>query len=589
MGEPQLRSRTVTALAAALAVSAPALPAGAQQSGGASLAGTVTDGAGQPLAGVCVEVLDAFFGFESGSTATDAAGRWQVGALPAGDYLVAFNLCETPLPGAAGEYFDDAAGIDGAQTIPVVDGQSRTGIDAALAEAARLAGTVTDEATGAPLGGICVVALDVEAFNLFRTETSGNGEYELANLRGGDHLVFFLDCTEPFTYVTEAYDDVGPDATTEPRTVTVVEGRTTSGIDAGLEQGGAIQGTVTALHTGREVPLVCVGAWRPGEVPGEFPFLLALTGFGPLDPNRPLDGSYVFGGVPVGDYLVEFNAEVCGDDGYDVEWFDDAPGPGGARTLGVSAGQTVRNVDAVLEPRPSITFACPQEVVVEDGFPDVPESNVHEFAIDCIVSFGIASGRADGTYGPARPVRRDQMATFIANSLAAVGVALPEAPRDHFPDDDGNVHEPNIDALAELGVVGGKADGTYAPAETVTRAQMATFLVNAYETATGLTLRAVGDAFTDDEGNVHETNIDKAATAGIVAGTSETTYTPTAVVRRDQMASFLARLVDRSLRDLVAELFSAQGASGHATAARFADPAAYQQTVRTASHRGGGR
>ncbi len=50
--------------------------------------------------------------------------------------------------------------------------------------------------------------------------------------------------------------------------------------------------------------------------------------------------------------------------------------------------------------------------------------------------------------------------------------------------------------------------------------------------------------FTDDEGNPHEVNIDKARTAWIATGTSDTTYEPDGLVRRQQMGSFLARLLD---------------------------------------------
>src|SRR5690606_27725672 len=48
---------------------------------------------------------------------------------------------------------------------------------------------------------------------------------------------------------------------------------------------------------------------------------------------------------------------------------------------------------------------------------------------------------------------------------------------DAFPDDDGSVHEANINRLAAIGVVEGKTDGNYYPGEDVNRAQMASFLI----------------------------------------------------------------------------------------------------------------
>ncbi|HDH03344.1 MAG TPA: hypothetical protein ENH15_03765, partial [Actinobacteria bacterium] len=48
-----------------------------------------------------------------------------------------------------------------------------------------------------------------------------------------------------------------------------------------------------------------------------------------------------------------------------------------------------------------------------------------------------------------------------------------------FWDDEGPVHEANIDALAELGVTTGCAEGRFCPGESVTRGQMATFIARA--------------------------------------------------------------------------------------------------------------
>src|SRR3546814_19403063 len=77
----------------------------------------------------------------------------------------------------------------------------------------------------------------------------------------------------------------------------------------------------------------------------------------------------------------------------------------------------------------------------------------------------------------------------------------------------------------------------------VTRAQMASFLVRAYEHLTGETLASSGDAFGDDDDSVHEENIDRAAWAGLTGGRSDGEFDPSSPTRRDQMATFLARLL----------------------------------------------
>jgi hypothetical protein len=135
------------------------------------------------------------------------------------------------------------------------------------------------------------------------------------------------------------------------------------------------------------------------------------------------------------------------------------------------------------------------------------------------------------------------MASFLARLVERSGGSLPVAPPDAFPDDAGSVHEASIDALAAAGVVQGTGAGRFEPNATVTRAQMATFLVRAYELRSGRELAGGQDQFADDDGDVHERNIDKAAGAGFTRG-RDGRFEPAQPVLRDAMASFLARTLD---------------------------------------------
>jgi len=106
-----------------------------------------------------------------------------------------------------------------------------------------------------------------------------------------------------------------------------------------------------------------------------------------------------------------------------------------------------------------------------------------------------------------------------------------------FWDDEGSVHEANIDALAELGVTTGCDEGQFCPADSVTRAQMATFLVRALSWETG----GAEDAFTDDNGSPHEANINEMFARGITTGCQGGGFCPDEFVTRAQMATFLVR------------------------------------------------
>lgn len=219
----------------------------------------------------------------------------------------------------------------------------------------------------------------------------------------------------------------------------------------------------------------------------------------------------------------------------------------GRQRLVASALVIMPPENAVARPGPtrSLDAACPSEVP-PNPFPDARDS-VHSPAIACMAWRRIARGTADGRYEPQRAVRRDQMAAFLARYLAEAGVAFPESPPDAFPDDEASLHEPHIDALAAMGVIDGRGDGTFGPGARVTRGQMATFLSRAIPRTTGVELTATADYFADDSGDVHERNINRLTQAAVVGGRADGTYRSAMPVTREQMASFLARALAISI------------------------------------------
>jgi hypothetical protein len=195
-------------------------------------------------------------------------------------------------------------------------------------------------------------------------------------------------------------------------------------------------------------------------------------------------------------------------------------------------------------------------------FTDLPAADVHFANVLCMVGGGITHGTTPTTYSPATPVRRDQMASFIARFLdlakslettAGSLTALPASGPDAFADDNGDAHETNINRLAAAGIVGGLSDPQclamtppvappcYGPAEPVTRAQMASFINRAIGFLTGTPFSSSTDFFDDDNGNVHEDNINGLAGAGVVQGPGGGLYNPDGDVPRDQMGSFIIR------------------------------------------------
>lgn len=192
----------------------------------------------------------------------------------------------------------------------------------------------------------------------------------------------------------------------------------------------------------------------------------------------------------------------------------------------------------------TIDAACPSSGD-ETRFSDVDADNPHARAIECIAHWQVTTGSGDGTYRPSGTVTRGQMATFLVAMIERSGGSLPQATTDHFDDDDdGRSHEDTINRLAQAGIVQGVGQRRYAPAAGVTREQMATFLVRAYEHRATRQLPGIQQRFPDAATSVHLHNINAVAAAGVAGGVQPERYDTRSAVRRDQMASFIARTLD---------------------------------------------
>lgn len=140
-----------------------------------------------------------------------------------------------------------------------------------------------------------------------------------------------------------------------------------------------------------------------------------------------------------------------------------------------------------------------------------------------------------------------RLITIVSAMLGAILLAMPAAMafQDHagtFGDDDGNVHEADIEAIFDADVTDGcnpPANDAYCPSEFVTRGQMAKFL----DRAKGLPA-SDQDAFVDDDDSIFEPHINDLAAADVTDGCNppeNDEYCPERNVTRDEMASFLAR------------------------------------------------
>jgi hypothetical protein len=172
-------------------------------------------------------------------------------------------------------------------------------------------------------------------------------------------------------------------------------------------------------------------------------------------------------------------------------------------------------------------------------FTDVPLSDPYVNHIAEIKTRGITSGCGPATYCPAAATTRGQMAVFIIRALMGDSFAFPTVP---FFTDVPSTHPyfKYIQKMRELAITTGCSTTTYCPDATVTRGQMAVFLIRAQfgDTFAPATTPDFDDVAASDPFRPY---INKMRELGITTGCSMTSYCGNDPVTRGQMAVFLVR------------------------------------------------
>lgn len=338
-----------TALWALMAVAPAAALAG-------SIAGTVTDAAHEPISGIYVcAVSPGFLGPFGGCGFTGPSGEYAIEDVEPGGYLVEFRD-ESQSLNYVTEYYDDSPTPEGA-TLVEVGGEPVTGIDAELAAGGKITGTVTDSVTGLPIEGVQVCAPPVDLFEresgtIYCDRTGAAGEYEVNSLATGSYKVEFFVEESP-NYITELYD--GKSSWDEADPVAVTAGATTAGIDAALDEGIQITGTLTDAATAEPAEFIRICALDPVTE--------ARRGCAFSKP----DGTYSIAGLPLGTYVVIFAEDdvedgvVLHSDGYVRQYYDDKPTFAAADRIGGPTPGVLSGIDAALVQGPEVFPAPPGE------------------------------------------------------------------------------------------------------------------------------------------------------------------------------------------------------------------------------------
>ncbi|MGB3033604.1 MAG: S-layer homology domain-containing protein [Candidatus Microthrix parvicella] len=198
-------------------------------------------------------------------------------------------------------------------------------------------------------------------------------------------------------------------------------------------------------------------------------------------------------------------------------------------SLSTPAGAEVPPPNSLDAPTPDTSCVTP----APHGFSDVPSGAYYSKAVAWLVGKGITSGTVPGKYSPDQPVTRDQMAMFLWNmedSPVPVGShGFSDVPA-------GSYYEDAVTWLVAEGITSGTAPGKFSPSNVVTRGQMATFLW----AAAGSFVVPAPHGFSDvPAGSYFQRAVTWLVAEGITSGTSPGKFSPSNVVTRGQMATFL--------------------------------------------------
>jgi uncharacterized protein (DUF1800 family) len=229
---------------------------------------------------------------------------------------------------------------------------------------------------------------------------------------------------------------------------------------------------------------------------------------------------------------------------------------------GTASGLTYTSGSAIDATMPAAPAGMVQDVVLTNpdtsvatldagwfaDYNDVPKSYLFHDAIEKISRKGITTGCGSGNYCPESLVTRGEMAVFLLRGKHGSAYVPPPATGTVFLDVPlGTTFAAWIERLSAEGITSGCGGGNYCPTQTVTRDQMAVFIVRS-EHGSGFMPPAPVGLFADVPTTRMFANfIEQLANEGITAGCLPGYYCPDGTVTRGQMATFLSKAFSADL------------------------------------------
>ncbi len=304
----------------------------------AEIKGTVTDAVSKaPVGEIEVCAQQATSGAYDRCVTTNTSGEYTLAPLAAGQYKVYFYpYYYGANNNYTAQYYNGKASFGEATVLTLVAGGSTPNVNAALHEAGKITGKVTDATTTAPIEGIDVCARGAFGEYLGKCGlTNASGEYAVKALATGEYKVEFTG--NGHNYLTQYYN--GKPTLGEGQLVSVTTEATTPNINAALKPGGKITGTVTGAVSKLPIASIEVCAFPKGGGSGACGITNA-------------SGVYELIALTTGEYVVEFTG---GGQNYITQYYNGKASFGEGTVVSVVAGATNPNINAALEVGGEIT------------------------------------------------------------------------------------------------------------------------------------------------------------------------------------------------------------------------------------------
>lgn len=296
------------------------------------ITGTVTNSAGQPLEGVYANAhwwdADNEEWDNLGWVLTDASGHYQLGPVPAGTYLLVFDSVDGY---ASEEIYDVVLG----------PGQTVTGQDVQLVPGGHISGTVTNP-SGNNVNPTFVQLwwwdTTLKTWSPSMLALTSQGEYTFRNLAPGPYRVEF----QPTDFMPEFWSNAATVQTA--KSINVSSGRTVTGIDAQLDYGASLSGTITGTG-GVQLSGIRAVAYRFNSATKVWEQRATATSGG--------GGGYLLRGLAAGTYRLEFWDPT---DAYTTEYWPGAASLETATSFTVGTNDVFdQDVELSTDPFPAVT------------------------------------------------------------------------------------------------------------------------------------------------------------------------------------------------------------------------------------------